>query len=132
MEGRGSRHAADWLQLSGKVALITGGASGLGKACPLELASHGVKCARCRRQHHPCTACRPEQRPAPPARRSVVITDVRPGDVGKEVAEQIAFVTDTRCVFVHCDVSKRAEVTATIDQVAEQFGEIDILVNNGP
>lgn len=46
MEQRSSRHAADWLQLSGKVALITGGASGLGKGCALELASHGVKCAR--------------------------------------------------------------------------------------
>jgi NAD(P)-dependent dehydrogenase (short-subunit alcohol dehydrogenase family) len=69
---------------------------------------------------------------APPARRSVVITDVRPGDAGKEAAEQIAAATDTRCVYVHCDVSKRSEVTTTIDKVAEQFGEIDILVNNGP
>lgn len=38
------RRASDWLELDGKVALITGGASGLGSACACELARHGVKC----------------------------------------------------------------------------------------
>ena len=87
--------------LNGKVALITGGASGIGKAISLLFAHQGAE---------------------------VHIIDIKPGntqDVLDEVAQK-----DGKAFFHPCDVSQQEEVAAVMDQVYHQSGKIDVLVNN--
>lgn len=90
------------LGLNGKVAVVTGGSEGIGKAVALCLAREGAKVAICAR--------RPEvlERAA---------ADIR-GLSGGEV-------------FAHAvDVTQRAEIEQFIAAAATRFGRIDILVNN--
>ncbi len=54
---------------------------------------------------------------------SVVISDIL-DDVGSEAARTIG------ATYIHCDVSKSAEVNALVAATVERFGAIDILVNN--
>jgi NAD(P)-dependent dehydrogenase (short-subunit alcohol dehydrogenase family) len=62
---------------------------------------------------------------------SVALLDVRPEEVGQAAAENVAAGTDARCIYISCDVSSRASVTAAVDAAAAQLGSPDILVNNG-
>src|SRR5262245_57175702 len=90
------------LGLGEKVAIVTGGSEGIGKAVALTLAREGVKVAICAR---------------------------RP-DVLESAAAEIRRLTSGE-VFAHSvDVTKRDEVEAFVARVAERFGRIDILVNN--
>ncbi len=88
--------------LSGKVALVTGGSSGIGKGTALELAKAGADVA-------------------------VNYYDDEAG--AQAVAEEITAL-GKRAVAVGCDVSKRDQVEAMFRQVMEIFGKLDILVNN--
>jgi glucose 1-dehydrogenase len=54
---------------------------------------------------------------------TVIMSDIE-DDVGKAAAETIG------ATYMHCDVSKKAEVTALVQAVVEKFGAVDILVNN--
>jgi NAD(P)-dependent dehydrogenase (short-subunit alcohol dehydrogenase family) len=87
--------------LDGKVALVTGGASGIGRATAQRLATEGV---------------------------SVVVTDIQ-DDMGEQVA---AGIRDTggRAVYFHHDVAQEDEWTAVIRQTLDEFGRLDVLVNN--
>ena len=84
------------MRLKGKVALITGGAAGIGKATAKVFIEQGA---------------------------SVSICDVNEKD-GEEAAKDIG------CSFSKVDVSNRQAVQDWVDEIAEQFGRIDILINN--
>lgn len=90
------------LGLRGKVAIITGGSEGLGRACAERLAGEGARVAIC-------------------ARRK---------DVLERAAEQIRKATGGEVLARPADVTRPAEIEAFVAAVVAQFGGVDILVNN--
>ncbi|EQB64222.1 MAG: Cyclopentanol dehydrogenase [candidate division Zixibacteria bacterium RBG-1] len=84
-----------------KVAIITGGALGIGKATCLVLAQEGAK---------------------------VAVTDILDKE-GQEVAKEIE-KSGGVAKFWHLDISKEAEVQKVFAEVNKTFGKIDVLVNN--
>jgi 3-oxoacyl-[acyl-carrier protein] reductase len=89
------------MRLKEKVALITGGGSGIGAAVAKRFAAEGAL---------------------------VAIADVVPQG-GKEVMDEIN-TKGGRAIFSQVDVRKRDEVQGMIDQVVKEFGRLDILINN--
>jgi NAD(P)-dependent dehydrogenase (short-subunit alcohol dehydrogenase family) len=87
--------------LSGKIALVTGGARGLGRAIALGLAHHGS---------------------------AVAIVD-RERDGAEVVAGEIRGLGRGSAAFA-CDVGEEGQVRATVAAAEEALGPIDILVNN--
>ena len=87
-------------RLQNKVALITGGANGLGAAIALRMCEEG--CA-------------------------VLIVD-RDQD-GAKVAERLQ-AAGHRAAFQACDVTSEAQVKAAVQAAVDQFGRLDVLVNN--
>ena len=90
------------LGLAGKVALITGGSEGIGKATALSLAREGARVAVCAR---------------------------RP-DILEGTAREIEAATGAEVLAVPADVMRPADVEAAVASVVEQFGPPTILVNN--
>lgn len=88
-------------RVTGKVALISGGASGLGKAQALLLAKEGAK---------------------------VVITDINDAG-GQAVAEEI-IGQGGEALFLRQDVRNENEWEAVIAATLSRFGALDVLVNN--
>ena len=88
-------------RLEGRVALVTGAASGIGHAIAVRLAQEGA---------------------------AVVVTDIQDGP-GKIVAKDIQ-ETGGRAAFVHHDVVSQAEWERAVGTAAAEFGGLDILVNN--
>lgn len=88
-------------ELTGRVALVTGAASGLGQGIAVELANAGARVA---------IVDRDEQA----ARATLAMVSTEPGESRVYVA----------------DVTNRIEVDSTWDRVAEHFGRLDIVVNN--
>jgi 3-oxoacyl-[acyl-carrier protein] reductase len=112
------------IDLSGRVALVTGGSRGLGRADALTLARAGA---------------------------DVLIADIQvESDEGEDVdrygalaqaarAQGLVYTEATareiqelgrRAAAVKCDVTDRAQVDAAVARAVEEFGSIDILVNN--
>jgi NAD(P)-dependent dehydrogenase (short-subunit alcohol dehydrogenase family) len=89
------------LRLKGKVAVVTGGSLGIGRAVAEAFAAEGVRVAVVARSRGPL-----EQ-------------------AAREIAEQ----SGTEVMAAPADVSNTEQVQAMMDQVAERFGRIDILVN---
>lgn len=87
--------------LSGKKALVTGGAKGIGRACAHALATAGA---------------------------DVAIVDVDK-DVGEKVVASLRAM-GRESTFLRCDVSQAEEVDAMVAAVAHHFGRLDIAVNN--
>jgi NAD(P)-dependent dehydrogenase (short-subunit alcohol dehydrogenase family) len=89
------------MKLKDKVALITGGGRGIGKAIALAYAREGAKLAIC----------------------------ARTGSEIEESAKEIKAL-GTDCLTVVCDVSLEEPVSKLVEKVQEHFGRIDILINN--
>ena len=87
--------------LSGKVAVVTGGAKGIGKAIALQLAEHGADVA-------------------------IFDTDLKGADV---VSEKIAGL-GRRSEIYDVDVADRERVKEAVRHLVKDFGHVDILVNN--
>ena len=87
--------------LAGKVAIVTGAAQGIGRACAERLAKEGAK---------------------------VVLTDVNAGS-GQRATQEIA-ATGGMAQFVACDVAKEADVQAALAATLKAHGRIDVVVNN--
>ena len=88
-------------RVAGKVALITGGASGLGRADAEVLAREGA---------------------------AVVLTDID-DDAGESVAANIR-AAGGQAIFMHHDVSDEAEWQKVIAAVRDAHARLDVLVNN--
>jgi NAD(P)-dependent dehydrogenase (short-subunit alcohol dehydrogenase family) len=89
------------MRLEGKVALITGGASGMGKVASQLFADEGAK---------------------------VVLTDVSDA-AGEAAAAEIAALGG-EALYVHADVAKESDAKAMVDATIERFGRLDVLYNN--
>ena len=88
-------------RLDGRVALVTGAGSGIGRATALRLAQEGA---------------------------SVVVTDINDG-AGEAVAGEIAAAGGTG-LFLHHDVASEADWTAVLARTEQELGRLDVLVNN--
>ena len=92
----------NYFDLTGKIALITGGGRGMGREMAQAFAEHGAD----------------------------VIIASRKLDVLNAAAAEIAESTGRRVVARHCHVGEWDQVTALVESVYEEFGHIDVLVNN--
>lgn len=87
--------------LDGKVALITGGASGIGKGAALRFAEEGA---------------------------SVALADMQE-DEGEQARSEVE-AKGTKALFVRCDVSDPESVKDAIDKTVARFGRLDIVFAN--
>lgn len=87
--------------LSGKVAFITGGASGIGKGAAQRFAQEGAR---------------------------VALADMQPEE-GEQVAAEIEGAGG-EALFVRCDVSSPEDVKTAIEQTVERFGRLDVVFAN--
>jgi 3-oxoacyl-[acyl-carrier protein] reductase len=90
------------MRLADKVALITGGGTGMGRATALMFAREGA---------------------------SVAVNYSRSRDEAEEVVAQIRGAGG-KAIAIQADVANEAEVTAMVQRVQEEFGRLDALINN--
>jgi 3-oxoacyl-[acyl-carrier protein] reductase len=111
------------IDLSGRVALVTGGSRGLGRADALTLARAGADVVIADIQVESDDSDVAEWGPLAQVARAqgLVYTEA----TAREIQE-----LGRRSAAIKCDVTDRAEVDATIARVAGEFGSVDILVNN--
>src|SRR4051812_4646451 len=86
---------------AGRVALVTGGGTGIGRATALELASTGAGVVVCGRRAEPLEATRDAVEAA-----------------------------GGSCLAVPADVREPADVERVVDPALDRFGRVDVLVNN--
>ncbi len=89
-------------KLTGKIAVVTGAASGIGHGIAAAFAAEGA---------------------------DIAVVDVVAQEQAASVLGDIAAL-GRRALFVHCDVSNEADVSAMASMVLGHFGRVDILVNN--
>lgn len=88
--------------LSGKVAVVTGGYTGIGRQMAEGLAEAGANLVLCARNYDGCV----------------------------RTAGEIQKATDVEVLAVKCDVTDENEVKQMIGKSVERFGTVDILINN--
>ncbi|MCR9098194.1 MAG: SDR family oxidoreductase [bacterium] len=86
--------------LDGKVAIVTGGARGVGRGISLAFAKEGA---------------------------TVVMAEVNP-ETGPATEKEIRALGRS-ALWIECDVTKKSDVEETVDRAVREFGGIDILVN---
>lgn len=90
------------MDLSGRVALVTGSGRGIGRAIALKLAEHGA---------------------------SLVVNDIEGSPGAGEVAEEIRS-RGREAVVILADISRAEEVSRLVEEAVAALGRVDILVNN--
>lgn len=91
----------DMFSLDGKVAIVTGGAGGIGEALALGLGQQGA----------------------------TIVVSSRNQETIEAVAARIKATSGKDALAIPCDVTSEASVGQLVDAVMKQFGKIDILVN---
>ncbi len=92
----------DSFDLNGKVALVTGASSGIGRATAEVLAANGAR----------------------------VAINFHRNETGAEAARAKIVSEGSSAIVLQADVTQAAEVQSLVDQTVAEFGPIDILVNN--
>jgi 3-oxoacyl-[acyl-carrier protein] reductase len=112
------------IDLSGRVALVTGGSRGLGRADALTLARAGADVV--------IADIQIESDPGQDAARYGPLAQAArsQGLVYSEATAREITGLGRRAAAIKCDVTDRSEVAATVERVVGDFGSIDILVNN--
>lgn len=91
-------------RLAGRVAIVTGGSSGIGRAITRKFASHGAV---------------------------VIVADITTDAIeGGQPVCDIVTEDGGKAVFVRTDVSSSSDVDAMVAETVSRFGRLDILVNN--
>ena len=88
--------------MQGKVALVTGGARGIGKAIAMKLASLGA---------------------------DVAVLDAGNIEITEQTAQEIRALGVKSCA-VKCDITDYDQVVAAVKQIKDALGAVNILVNN--
>jgi 3-oxoacyl-[acyl-carrier protein] reductase len=112
------------IDLSGRVALVTGGSRGLGRADALTLARAGADVVV-------ADLLVESELSEDTDRYGVLATVARQQGLvhTEETVEEIRGM-GRRALAVRCDVTERAEVDAAVARAVEELGSVDILVNN--
>jgi 3-oxoacyl-[acyl-carrier protein] reductase len=111
------------IDLSGRVALVTGGSRGLGRADALTLARAGADVAIADIQLESDDAEVDDWGPLAQAAKAQ-------GLVYTEQTVTEIEATGRRATAIRCDVTDRRQVEETVARVVEELGSVDILVNN--
>jgi gluconate 5-dehydrogenase len=93
---------AELFDLRGKVAIVTGGGSGLGRQMADALADAGADLVLCARRAERC----------------------------EQAAAELSETYGVRAIGMGCDVRKHSEIDAVVERARDDLGRIDILVNN--
>ncbi len=88
-------------KLLNKTVFITGGLSGIGKACAIAAAKEGA---------------------------NIAVADIKPADVGQAMQE--IKQENNKAIFIECDVAVFAQVQSAIEKVVSTFGRLDVALNN--
>ncbi len=91
----------DFFKLDGKIAIVTGGAGGIGEALALGLGMHGA----------------------------TVVVSSRNREAIEAVARKITAETGNPAIAIPSDVTDESSMGTLVDQVVEKYGKIDIMVN---
>ena len=113
------------IDLSGRVALVTGGSRGLGRADALTLARAGADVVIADIQIESQTTDEEAERYGPLAQVARA-----QGLVYSEATAEEIQAMGRRAAAVKCDVTDRGQVDAAVARCVEDFGSVDILVNN--
>jgi NAD(P)-dependent dehydrogenase (short-subunit alcohol dehydrogenase family) len=91
-----------YFDMTGKVAIVTGGATGIGRGIAEGLADVGANIVIASRRLEKC----------------------------EEACEEISKRTGVKTLPLRCDITKKHEIQALVEDVLNEFGHMDILVNN--
>ena len=89
-------------KLDGKVAIVTGGDSGLGRACSIAYVKEGAKVV------------------------IVYLNETRDANDTKEYIEKLG----GECLLIRADITSHANCKKIVEETIKKYGKIDILVNN--
>ncbi len=91
----------DMFKLDGKIAIVTGGAGGIGEALAMGLGIHGA----------------------------TVVVSSRNQEAIEKVAQQITEASGNEAIAITSDVTDESSVQNLVDTVVKKYGKLDILVN---
>jgi len=88
--------------LNDKIALVTGGSRGIGRAIALKLAEEGA---------------------------NIIINFLRHQEAAEKTAEEVR-AKGVNCRLIRANVGDEEKVNSMFDTIASEFGHLDILINN--